>query len=72
MCVVRLCLQYQGRGGPLQIGTGGHIRGAVGGHFGGAPLMADISVYERLRGMRPNLRPATYWKLWTSVGGKAF
>ena len=29
MCVVRLCLQYQGRGGPLQIGTGGHIRGAV-------------------------------------------
>ena len=34
MCVVRLCLQYQGRGGPLQIGTGGHIRGAVGGRFG--------------------------------------
>ena len=69
MCVVRLCLQYQGRGGPLQIGTGGHIRGAV---LGGSPLMADISVYARLRGMRPNLRPATYWKLWTSVGGKAF
>ena len=56
MCVVRLCLQYQGRGGPLQIGTGGHIRGAV---LGGSPLMADISVYARLRGMRPNLRPAT-------------
>ena len=36
MCVVRLCLQYQGRGGPLQIGTGGHIRGAVGGRLGGA------------------------------------
>ena len=69
MCVVRLCLQYQGRGGPLQIGTGGHIRGAV---LGGAPLMADISLYARLRGMRPILRPATYWKLWTSVGGKAF
>ena len=34
MCVVRLCLHYQGRGGPLQIGTGGHIRGAVGGRFG--------------------------------------
>ena len=62
MCVVRLCLQYQGRGGPLQIGTGGHIRGAV---LGGSPLMADISVYARLRGMRPNLRPATYWKFWT-------
>ena len=68
MCVVRLCLQYQGRGGPLQIGTGGHIRGAV---LGGSPLMADISVYARLRGMRPNLRPATYWKLWTSVGGES-
>ena len=37
MCVVRLCLQYQGHGGPLQIGTGGHIRGAVGAVFGGAP-----------------------------------
>ena len=72
MCVVRLCLQYQGRGGPLQIGTGGHIRGPWGAVLGGAPLMADISVYARLRGMRPNLRPATYWKLWTSVGGKAF
>ena len=34
MCVVRLCLQYQGRGGPLHIGTGSHIRGAVGGRFG--------------------------------------
>ena len=34
MCVVRLCLQYQGRGGPLQIVKGGHIRGAVGGRFG--------------------------------------
>ena len=42
MCVVRLCLQYQGGGGPLQIGTGGHIRGAV---LGGSPLMADISVF---------------------------
>ena len=71
MCVVRLCLQYQGRGGPLQIGTGGHIRGAVGGVLGGAPLMADISVYARLSGMRPNLRPATYGKLWTSVGGES-
>ena len=38
MCVVRLCLQYQGRGGPLQIGTGGHIRGAVGGRFGWGSL----------------------------------
>ena len=72
MCVVRLCLQYQGHGGPLQIGTGGHIRGAVGGRFWWGSLTADISVYARLRGMRPNLRPATYWKLWTSVGGKAF
>ena len=34
--------------------------------------MADISLYARLRGMRPILRPATYWKLWTSVGGKPF
>ena len=34
--------------------------------------MAEISVYARLRGMRPNLLPATYWKLWTSVGGKPF
>ena len=33
--------------------------------------MADISVNARLRGMRPNLRPATYWKLWTSVGGES-
>ena len=72
MCVVRLCLQYQGRGGPLQIGTGGHIRGPWGAVLGGAPLMADISLYARPRGMRPILRPATYWKLWTSVGGKAF
>ena len=54
MCVIRLCLPYLGRGGPLQIGTGGHIRGAVGAVLGGAPLMADISVYARLRGMRPN------------------
>ena len=55
MCVVRFCLQYQGRGGPLQIGTGGHIRGAVGGRLGGASLIADICVYARLRGMPPNL-----------------
>ena len=35
--------------------------------------MADISVYARLRGMRPNLRPATYWKLWdVGRGGKPF
>ena len=73
MCVFRLCLQYQGRGGPLQIGTGGHLLGGPwGAVLGGAPLMADISLYARLRGMRPILRPATYWKLWTSVGGKAF
>ena len=72
MCVVRLCLQYQGRGGPLHIGTGGHIRGAVGAVLGGAPFMAEISVYAGLRGMRPNLQPATYWKLWTLVRGKAF
>ena len=71
MCVVRLCLQYQGRGGPLQIGTGGHIRGAVGGRFGWGSLNA-FAQRIRLRGMRPNLRPATYCKLWTSVGGKAF
>ena len=38
MCVVRLCLPYQGRGGPLHIGTGGHIRGAVGGRFGWGSL----------------------------------
>ena len=38
MCVVQLCLQYQGRGGPLQIDTGGHIRGAVGGRFGWGSL----------------------------------
>ena len=69
MCVIRLCLQYQGRGGPLQIGTGAILGGLWGAVLGGAPLMADISVYARLRGMRPNLRPATYWKLWTSVGG---
>ena len=56
MCVVRLCLQYQGRGGPLQIGTGGAILGGPwGAVLGGAPLTADISVYARLRGMRPNL-----------------
>ena len=48
MCVVRLCLQYQGRGGPLQIGTGGHIRGPWGAVLGGAPLMADISLYAGL------------------------
>ena len=48
MCVVRLCLQYQGRGGPLQIGTGGHIRGAVGAVLGGASLKADICVYAGL------------------------
>ena len=71
MCIVRLCLQYQGCGGPLQIGTGGHIRGAVGAVLGGASLMVDICLYARLRGMRPNLRPATYWKLWTSVGGES-
>ena len=33
MCVVRLCLQYQGHGGPLHIGTGSHIRGGRGGPF---------------------------------------
>ena len=33
MCVVRLCLQYQGRGGPLQIGTGGPYKGGRGGPF---------------------------------------
>ena len=58
MCVVRLCLQYQGRGGPLQIGTGGHIRGAV---LGGSPLMADISVYfgwGSLNGGHQRIRPA--------------
>ena len=38
MCVVRLCLQYQGRGGPLHIGMGSHIRGAVGGRFGWGSL----------------------------------
>ena len=72
MCVVRLCLQYQGRGGPLQIGRGAILGRPWGAVLGGASLMADICVYARLRGMRPNLRAATYWKLWTSVGGKAF
>ena len=51
---------------------GAILGGPWGAVFGGAPLTADISVYARLRGMRPNLRSATYWKLWTSVGGKAF
>ena len=37
MCVVQLCLQYRGRGGPLQIGMGGHIRGAVGPFWVGLP-----------------------------------
>ena len=46
MCVVRLCLQYQGRGGPLQIGTGGHIRGAVGGRFGWGSLNGG---HQRIR-----------------------
>ena len=73
MCVVRLCLQYQGRGGPFADWHGGAILGGPwGAVLGGASLMADICVYARLRGMRPNLRAATYWKLWTSVGGKAF
>ena len=49
MCVIRLCLQYQGRGGPLQIGTGAILGGPWGAVLGGAPLMADISVYARLR-----------------------
>ena len=55
-----------------RLARGGHIRGPWGAVLGGAPLMADISVYGRLREMRPNLRPATYWKLWTLVGGRAF
>ena len=54
------------------LARGAILGGPWGAILGGAPLMADISVYARLRGMRPNLRPATYWKLWTSVGGKAF
>ena len=37
MCIVRLCLQYQGRGGPLQIGMGGHIRGPWGPFWVGLP-----------------------------------
>ena len=52
-----------------RLARGAILGGPWGAVFGGAPLMADISVYARLRGMRPNLRPATYWKLWTSVGG---
>ena len=52
------------------LARGAILGGPWGAILGGAPLMADISVYARLRGMRPNLRPATYWKLWTSVGGK--
>ena len=55
-----------------RLARGAILGGPWGAVLGGAPLMADISVYARLRGMRPNLRPATYWKLWTSVGGKAF
>ena len=46
MCVIRLCLQYQGRGGPLHIGTGGHIRGAVGGRFGWGSLNGG---HQRIR-----------------------
>ena len=73
MCVVRLCLQYQGRGGPLQIGTGGHIRGPWRAVLGGAPLMADISVYARLRGNAGRTYDSDLLKLWTSVvGGKPF
>ena len=46
MCVVWLCLQYQGRCGPLQIGTGGHIRGAVGRRFGWGSLNGG---HQRIR-----------------------
>ena len=52
MCIVRLCLQYQAVAALCRLAMGGHIRGAVGAVLGGAPLMADISVYARLRGMR--------------------
>ena len=55
-----------------RLARGAILGGPWGAVLGGASLMADICVYARLRGMRPNLRPATYWKLWTSVGGKAF
>ena len=54
-----------------RLARGAILGGPWGAVLGGAPLMADISVYARLRGMRPNLRPATYWKLWTSVGGES-
>ena len=37
MCVVRLCLQYQGRGGPLQIGTGAILGGPWGAVWVGLP-----------------------------------
>ena len=47
MCVVRLCLQYQGRGGPLQIGTGGAILGGPwGGRFGWGSLNGG---HQRIR-----------------------
>ena len=72
MCVVWLCLQYQAVAALCRLARGAILGGPWGAVLGGAPLMADISVYARLRGMRPNLRPATYWKLWTSVGGKPF
>ena len=55
-----------------RLARGAILGGPWGAVLGGAPLMADISVYARLRGMRPNLRPATYWKFWTSVGGEPF
>ena len=38
MCVVRLCLQYQGRGGPLHIGTGAILGGRGGPFWVGLPL----------------------------------
>ena len=37
MCVIRLCLQYQGRGGPLQIGTGAILGGRGGPFWVGLP-----------------------------------
>ena len=37
MCVIRLCLQYQGRGGPLQIGMGAILGGPWGPFWVGLP-----------------------------------
>ena len=72
MCVVRLCLQYQGRGSPFQIGTGGHIGGPWGAVLGGAPLMVDISVYARLRGMRRTYDQRPTGSCGRRYGGKPF